>query len=232
MFDRHAGESVEPFASFNTSYTVGDRQSAVAGNRQRVKDHLGIGSLISCRQVHGDRIFCLGKGPGEDYEIDGYDALLTDLPEVGIMIQHADCQAVLLHDPVRKVVGAIHCGWRGSVLNILGKTIETMTRIYGSRPGDILAAISPSLGPCCSEFIHHRLELPPEFRSFMVRENYFDFWQISREQLTESGLSPSSIFISGICTACSPDYFSYRRAKRLGDERTGRNCSAIALFHG
>lgn len=232
MFDRHGGASAGPFASFNTSYAVGDMQSAVAGNRQKVKEILGIGSLVSCRQVHGDKIYCLERRPEADREIDGYDALLTDLPDVGIMIQHADCQAVLLFDPVRRVIAAVHCGWRGSVQDILGKTVETMATKYGTRAGDVRAAISPSLGPCCSEFVHHHLELPPDFRPFMVQENYFDFWRISRAQLVASGLHPSSITVSGICTACSSDYFSYRRAKKTGDERTGRNCSAIVLVQG
>ncbi len=232
MFDRHGGASAEPFASFNTSYTVGDLRAAVAGNRKRVKDFLGVEFLLSARQIHGDRIFCLEKRPGEDYEVDGYDALLTDLPDVGIMIQHADCQAVMLFDPVCKVIGAVHCGWRGSAQDILGKTVKMMTDAYGSRPVDVLAAISPSLGPCCSEFINHNQELPPGFHSFMVRENHFDFWQITRVQLIESGLRSASITVSGICTACSTDYFSYRRAKRLGDDRTGRNCSVVALGQG
>ena len=229
MFDRHGGTSVGPFDSFNTSYTVGDLRSTVDGNRKKVKDFLSLDYLVSARQVHGDRIFSLNKRPEDDCEVDGYDALLTDLSDVGIMVQHADCQAVLLFDPIRKVIGAVHCGWRGSVLNILGKTVKTMTEEYHSQPKDILAVISPSLGPCCSEFINHRRELPPDFRTFEVRENHFDFWRISREQLRESGLIPSAITTSGICTCCSDDYFSYRRAKRLGDGRTGRNCSVVAM---
>ncbi|MDP3480868.1 MAG: peptidoglycan editing factor PgeF, partial [Desulfoprunum sp.] len=212
MFDRHGGASDGLFTSFNTSYTVGDRDFAVTDNRKKVKDILNIDSLVSARQVHGDRIFCLEKRPDADCEIDGYDALVTDLLNVGIMIQHADCQAVLLFDPVRKVIGAVHCGWRGSVQNILGKTVKTMTEAYHSRPEDVLAVISPSLGPCCGEFINHHEELPADFQPFAVRGNHFDFWQISQAQLKVSGLSPSSITVTGICTSCSPDYFSYRRA--------------------
>ncbi len=229
LFDRHGGTSAGSFASFNASFTVGDSAASVICNRQRVKDLLGIGSLVSSRQVHGERISCLKDRPAEDCELDGYDALLSDLPDVGIMIQHADCQAVLLFDPVRRVIGAVHCGWRGSVANILGKTVKRMEGGYGVRPVDVLAVISASLGPCCSEFIHHQQELPPAFQRFLVRENHFDFWQISQDQLINAGLRPSSISVTGICTACSPDYFSYRRAKRLGDDTTGRNCSVIAL---
>lgn len=229
MFDRHGGRSIGHFTSFNGSYTVGDAESNVTSNRKRMKDILGIKILVSARQVHGDRIYKLDRDPGADYEVEGYDALITNLPDIGIMIQHADCQAVLLHDPIKRVIAAVHSGWRGSVQDILGKTVKMMAEDFGSRPEDILACISPSLGPCCSEFINYRQELPPSFRAYVVGENYFDFWQISRWQLMECGLSSSSIAISGICTSCSSDYFSYRRSKKLGHDATGRNCSVAVL---
>lgn len=229
LFDRKGGTSAGPFASFNTSYGVGDAVTSVGSNRKRVKEIFGIDVLVSARQVHGDRIFYLDRKPESDCEVDGYDAILTNIQGVGIMIQHADCQAVLLFDPTRRVIGAVHSGWRGSVQNILGKTVKAMTKMYRSKPEDVLAVVSPSLGPCCSEFVNHEQELPFEFRSFSVRENHFDFWQISQSQLEEAGLLSSSIAISGVCTSCSEDYFSYRRSKRLGDESTGRNCSVIVL---
>jgi copper oxidase (laccase) domain-containing protein len=84
----------------------------------------------------------------------------------------------------------------------------------GAAPAEIKAAISPSLGPCCAEFIHHEQELPPSFRQFMVRENYFDFWAVSRWQLTEAGLKAENIATAGICTKCSAEFFSYRRGDR------------------
>lgn len=229
MFNRHGGASAEPFSSFNTSYTVGDSASSVTENRARIKESLGIPSLISARQVHGDDIYCLDSKPQGDLEVDGYDALITDLPDVGIMIQHADCQAVILFDPQKKVVGAVHCGWRGSVLDILGKTVKAFTTRYKSLPENLLATISPSLGPCCSEFVNHQRELPPHFQCFHIGENHFDFWKISGEQLVAAGLKPSSITVSGKCTSCSSDYFSYRRARRQGNGVTGRNGTVVAL---
>jgi YfiH family protein len=229
MFDRHGGISGEPYASLNSSYTVGDASSAVAVNRRRIKEIMGVDLLVSARQVHGDRIYRLDSRPEEDLEVDGYDALVTDLPEVGIMVQHADCQAVLLFDPRRRVVGAVHCGWRGSVLDILGKTVQVFTSLYHSRPENLLAAISPSLGPCCSEFVNHQRELPSSFLRFQTAENHFDFWSISQAQLIAAGLMPASISVAEICTSCSSDYFSYRRARRHGNGVTGRNSSVICI---
>ena len=228
-FDRNLGVSAAPFASLHCSFGVGDQTEKVQANRLMMKQALGINRLVSARQVHGDQIIRIQETPDNDQEIDGVDALMTNRKDVGLMIKHADCQAILLHDPVQSAIAAVHCGWRGSVLNIIEKTVETMNASYQSRPEDIMASISPSLGPCCAEFINYRKELPVSFQAFQQRHNYFDFWKISRSQLMRAGLQPEKIRIAAICTCCSPDFFSYRRARRKGDGITGRNCSIIAL---
>jgi len=229
-FDRHHGTSEAPFASLNAAFTVGDQVERVRNNRQRIKHASGINRLVSARQVHGEQIHRIDEVPEQDEEREGFDALLTDRRGVGLMIQHADCQAILLHDPGRSVIAAVHCGWRGSVINIIGKTVRAMSSSYGSRPEDMTATISPSLGPCCAEFINYRQELPASFLPFQERGTYFDFWRISNWQLIEAGLQPHRIRTATICTCCSPDYFSYRRAVRRNNGITGRNCTLIALL--
>ncbi len=228
-FDRHHGVSGAPFGSLNGSFGVGDCAEKVQANRNRMKQSLGINRLVSARQVHGEQIFRIEEMPDSDQEIDGIDALMTNRRGIGLMIQHADCQAILLHDPVQSAIAAVHCGWRGSVIRIIEKTVEMMSSCYQSRAEDMVAIISPSLGPCCAEFINHRQELPASFQAFQARSNYFDFWQISKAQLMKAGLQPDKIKMTKTCTACSPDFFSYRRAKRKGNGVTGRNCSIIAL---
>ncbi len=164
-----------------------------------------------------------------DFEVDGYDALMTDQPDTALLIQQADCQAITLFDPKHPAIAAIHSGWQGSVLNIAGKTVRAMTETYNSSAVDIQARVSPSLGPCCAEFVNHPLELPDSFLPFQVEKNHFDFWQISKMQLIEAGLQEHNIHITGICTSCSGDYFSYRRACRNGDGITGRCASVIMM---
>lgn len=229
FFNRHGGVSCDPYASLNVGHRLGDISAAVDENRRLVKEALGISRLLSAKQVHGRGIFCLTESLQEDRSEEGVDALITGLSDVGLMIQQADCQAVLLFDPIRRVIAAVHCGWRGSVQDILPEVIEVMSQNYGSEPGDLLGAVSPSLGPCCAEFVNYKSELPPEFEPFMVRDNYFDFWQISRHQLISAGMKDTHIRIAGICTCCSDDYFSYRRATRQMNGVTGRNCSVIVL---
>lgn len=216
VFNRHGGVSPVPWASSNVTYGLGDRRENVLANRQRIKNLLGLRRLVSARQVHGSRVYTLTENLQEDIEVDGFDGLVTNVLDTGLMVQQADCQAVLLADPVRRAVGIAHAGWRGTVAGILGETIYAMCRAFASEPPDLLAAISPSLGPCCAEFVNFRTELPGPLHGYQVRETHFDFWAISRDQLRRAGVRPENIHTASICTRCSRDYFSYRREKQTG----------------
>ncbi len=229
FFDRHGGLGTAPFNSMNVSYGVGDREKTVLENRRRIQKISGSSFLLSAKQVHGDSIYSQTVPLEKNREVADVDALITDQQGIGLMIQQADCQAVLLFDPVKKIVAAVHCGWRGSVINILGKVVRRMISSFGVDAGDLLAAISPSLGPCCAEFVNYKKELPAEFRPFMMREDYFDFWQISKYQLASAGLAELHIKMVGSCTCCSKNYFSYRRSNHFSDGVTGRNCSVIVI---
>lgn len=225
FFTRHGGCSPPPYLGLNVSFGVGDKPSHVHENRQRIQNHLGSKSLISARQTHGKRVAIITE-PQESAELDGFDGLICSVPGIAIMIQQADCQGVLLYDPAKKIVAAVHSGWQGSVANIIQETISTMTLTFGSEPRDLLAGISSSLGPCCAEFVNFKTELPMEFQKFQTSPNHFDFWGISKKQLMSEGVLESHIDINGTCTKCSDNFFSYRR-NRL----TGRCCSVIGLRH-
>lgn len=228
MFTRRGGTGDRAYDSLNLSFGVGDCAKVVLNNRERIKQQLKIRHLVSSNQVHGDSV-ALVESVDKDHELADYDALITNQPGVGLLIQQADCQAILLHDPIQEVIAAVHNGWRGSVANIIGRTIGLMEQNFGVHPSDIRAVISPSLGPCCGEFINYRKELPVQFHSFQPTENHFDFRAISRSQLNQAGVGDTNIEICSICTACNTEYFSYRRARKSGGGRTGRNGSVIAL---
>jgi YfiH family protein len=223
VFGRQGGNSRAPYHSLNLSFGVGDDPAVVLANRALLKKSLGLSTLVSARQVHGDRILSITTEPEGDFEADGYDALITDC-RIGLMIQQADCQAVILHDPVGPALGMAHVGWRGSVVGILGATVRAMTEAFGSDPARLRAAVSPALGPCCAEFVNYRRELPPWMHAYQVRPDHFDFPAISTRQLEEAGLRPERISRAGLCTCCSPEYFSYRR-----DRVTGRFGTVAAL---
>ncbi len=180
--------------------------------------------LTAPAQIHGADVLPIepadiGRGrDGRDSAIPFVDGLLTDRPGVGIIMLSADCPPLLLYDPVRRVLGAGHASWRGTVAGIAANLVHQMTRSYGSRPQDLLAAIGPSAGPCC-------YAVGPEVRRIAAtrlsdvdacvprRDGrwYFDLWRALHIQLSEAGLKPENIETAAICSICDERLFSHRR---------------------
>ncbi len=223
-FSRQGGISPAPFASLNTSHDVGDALENVNDNRQIIKDTLDLRYLVSSHQIHGKNIFCVTEPISADLDVQGHDALITNIPNIGLIIQQADCQSIMLYDPKKRVIANIHSGWRGSIINIIDQTIDIMKMEYNVSPKTLMAAISPSLGSCCAEFVNYRQELPKKMHIYQNSPNHFDFWAMSRDQLQHAGLKPENIYVAGICTCCNNTYFSYRR-----QNMTGRMASVIGL---
>ncbi len=225
VFTRHGGISQGPYWSLNLSFEVGDEPKAVQHNRDLVKKTLGLRALLSARQVHGKQAYVCREPLTEDLEIDGYDILVTDQPGVGLLIKQADCQAVLLYDARRHVLALGHAGWRGLVAGVLEEAVSSLERHFGTRPKDLWAAISPSLGPCCAEFRDYKQIFPRAFWSFKKEGAHFDLWALAKAKLEALGLSPSRIFLPDLCNKCSPEFFSYRR-----EGITGRFATVAVLL--
>jgi YfiH family protein len=228
VFTRQGGISKSPYNTLNASYTTGDKPECVRKNLQIIKGVIGAKHLVFMNQMHGKEIVALRGEKIEAFEEPANaDAMITGLPHVALMVKQADCQAVILFDPTKGVVSNVHCGWRGNVHNILGSVVGRMGSEFGCRKADLLAAIGPSLGPCCAEFINHEQEFPEAFRHFMVREGHFDLWEISRWQLMEAGLKEDRIEVAGFCSRCNTDMFYSYRAEGI----TGR-FATVAMLKG
>ena len=223
VFLRSGGASVGPYGSLNVGDASGDAPANVAANRKLIGKILDLDELVFARQVHGKAVCTAAKGCKETPEC---DALTTSDPALGLVIQHADCQAAILYDPLRHAVANVHAGWRGSAANILAATVAAMQACYGSKPQDLLVGISPSLGPEHAEFIHYREELPESFWQYQIKPNHFDFWEISRAQLIKCGVKEHHIEIARLCTYADPErFFSYRR-----ERQTGRHATVVSLL--
>jgi YfiH family protein len=222
VVSRTGGVSQPPYDAFNLSHGVGDDPAVVAANRNRLRQMANGGIHVYTRQNHGTSIRTITRDAvdrGEAIQTDPMpaDALISDVPGIRLLIQTADCQAVMLYEPQRQVVANIHCGWRGSVADIIGRTVSRMVAEFGCDPGQMTAAIGPSLGPCCAEFINYKKEIPRQFWPFRVGAHHFDFWRISRHQLTMAGLVDGKVHGPGVCTRCNAHlFFSYRAARETG----------------
>jgi hypothetical protein len=198
----------------------------VAKNRKAFLESLGINvlSLVFCQQVHGDNVHIVvaddaGKG-SNSYEsgIPKTDALVTNLPNICLAILVADCVPIIFYDRSQKIIGVAHAGWRGTMLNIAGKTVQKMVDEFGTDPKNVLVGIGPSIGPNCFEVGNEVVVAAKEnkLEKFILHKNNkicFDLWEVNREQLLLSGIPSENIEISGVCTHCSEDYFSFRRDK-------------------
>jgi len=193
---------------------------------ERMDQFLADKRLAGAAQVHGGRAAVItSPDQAREEDIPAVDILVTTVPGLGLLIKQADCQAVMLYDPVNRVVANVHCGWRGQVLNLLSDTVRLLQSRFGTRPVDLYAAVGPSLGPCCAEFTNFRREFPPDLWTYQVQPAYFDLWRLSRDQMTAAGLLPSRLDLSGLCTrGGAGDFYSYRR-----DKVTGRQGAIIAL---
>jgi len=229
IFTRNHGYSLGSFRSLNVSFGVGDREKHVEKNRQLISQCMDGGELVFINQIHGATVLVLKNGNKSRFETPPAsftaDAIVTNIPNHLLVIQVADCQSVLMLDPVQHVVANVHCGWRGSINGILGETVEVMKSNFGCQGADIKAGIGPSLGPCCAEFVNFNREIPSKFWKYKDRADRFDFWAISRDQLNSAGILSENIFSSNMCTRCRTDhFFSFR-----GEGRTGRFAVAIGL---
>ena len=190
-------------------------------------------SFVFARQTHSDHIAIVNSGKGNT--ISDTDALITNEPGLFVCIQTADCVPILLFDPQKKVVAAIHAGWRGTVSKIALKSIQQMTEKFGCNPVNIIAGIGPSIhmhayevGPEVVEavkisFTNSSALLKP---SLNEGKAYFDLWEANQTVLIESGIPEENIEVMGLCTFEQADLFF--SARREGTD-TGRMVSGIRL---
>ena len=174
-----------------------------------------MGGAIMANQIHTDVVLEIKKKPETELRCDGF---ISGEKNLMMMVKIADCQGVLIYDPVTHKAASVHSGWRSSALNIIGKAIREMQDKFGTDPKNLRVAISPSLGPCCAEFTDPENELPDFCQEFVDENNHVDFWALSRKQCQEAGVPEDQIELAGQCTKCQPGYFSHRNgdSQRMG----------------
>jgi polyphenol oxidase len=238
----------------NLGFMEWDSREAVTENRPLFQSALAAQglALLPLKQIHSDVVHLFSKPAAEPSK---GDASLTNTPGLLLGVQTADCVPILIVDPKKRAVAAVHAGWRGTLARIAQKSIGRMQLEFGCQPADLLAALGPSIGPCCYEV---GVELVSKFTAqFADAHDFFDEprtgdepnpiqWlnmappghqpppknvrldlrKANRSQLIASGLRPNNIYSSDLCTACRTDLlFSYRREGPL----SGRLMSVVGI---
>lgn len=238
IITRTGGFSSTPYASLNVGSTVGDNPELVERNKDQAFTALNVSprSIYDVWQVHGADVVCTDRPRPDKEPHKKADAILTDQPGVNLFMRFADCVPILLFDPIRRVIGLAHAGWKGTVLRTAAYAVIRMREVYGSLPADIMAVIGPSIGQ------HHyevgavvesevRRAFGAESSKVLRSSNgknesgfQFDLWRANQLVLEQVGVQ--QIEITGLCTACHlSDWYSHRAE----GGNTGRFGALIAL---
>jgi YfiH family protein len=246
FLSRRGGVSTGCFADLNFSCREGDCPEDVVENWRRLTDafQLNLSQVVLMHQTHGDRIITIDSdhhgiittSPVLPEEAHACDALVTNRQEIAIGVKTADCVPLFLVDRVKRVIGVVHAGWRGTALNIAGQAVDVFVDRFSSQPGDILATIGPAIGPCCYEVdadVYEALTIytkgvgAPFLHPGAAKDRWMlDLRAVNRCQLEQRGVPAENIFSTPHCTSCRSDvFFSHRR----DHGHTGRHVSFLML---
>jgi hypothetical protein len=187
------------------------------------------------KQTHNDVIGIIDE-TNHSKVFENTDSLITNVPSIILAIKTADCVPILLFDHIKKVIGAVHSGWRGTAQNIVGKTIAEMVNVFGSDPSNIIAAIGPCIGSknyeVGSEVIQKIKTVTSDhnaifnFDKTSIGKAFLDLTLANFNLLLDSGLKEKNIDAANLCTfSMKDDFFSARRDGSI----TGRMINGISI---
>jgi YfiH family protein len=188
--------------------------------------------LLTLRQVHGADVLIFAENTRALTYPQPYDAVITNRKGIALGIWTADCLPIVLIDKSKKIIAAVHAGWRGLWRGVIERTVSEMIKAFESAPADILAGIGPGIGPCCYEIKEDVSSLfqnshDAAHRFIQEREGrtYLDLSRAAQLELETAGIPRDHIEAVPLCTACRGDlFFSFRR-----DKKPGRQLSFIML---
>lgn len=232
---RDGGVSAGPYASLNVGCGVPDAPAAVWENRRRLLEaaRLDPERCVWASQVHGTEVAVV-TGADAGRKLTGIDGLATAEPGLALAVVCADCSPVFLYDPVTPAVGMVHAGWRGAVAGAAFAGVKAMVQAFGSDPARLLAAVGPSIGPCCYEVDEAVAQAAAGSaaagRGLLIptRPGHYllDLWRLNVLALEGAGVRSEAISVAGICTRCNHErFFSHRASGGL----SGRGAGLIAL---
>ena len=216
-------------STMNFSFSRGDREEDVRENFRRMSAALEVQeeNIVFSNQTHTTNVRVVteedrGKGLIKPLDYDDVDGLVTNIPGICLTTFYADCVPLFFVDPVKRVIGLSHSGWRGTVGKIGKSTVEKMQEEYGSNPKDILAAIGPSICQDCYEVSEDVIE---EFKKafdgeqwrdlFYRKENgkyQLNLWKANEYVFLEAGIQKEHMAVSNVCTCCNDEVFFSHRA--------------------
>lgn len=225
---RRGGVSTGEFSSLNLRISCADSRENVFKNYELLADTLGFETknVVMSHQVHSNFVRRADAGEGLFApDRPNADGLVSDRENLALFVFSADCVPILLADTATGAVAAVHAGWRGTALGILGEAVRRMAEEYGTNPADIVAAIGPHIsqdrfetgGEVYDAMRAHFGEKTDEHTIKRGEKFFPDLGLLNREELIRAGVCLENIDLDTHCTMCEPEYFWSHR--RTGDAR-------------
>lgn len=230
---RLGGVSEGIYGSMNLNFTRGDDEEKVRRNYELFGKATGLRpeNMVMAKQTHTTNVLRvneshMGMGIVRERNFDDIDGLITDCPGVVLVTAYADCVPLYFVDTVHKAIGLSHSGWRGTVNNMAGVTVNKMEKEFGTNPADLVAFVGPSICVNCyevgadvaDEFAKaYKSEVFDGILSIKDEKNMkfrLNLHEANRKNLLNAGLNPDNIMVTDVCTCCNPDILYSHRASR------------------
>lgn len=243
---RHGGVSTNEHSSLNFRNKGTDKVENVKENLRRIREELNFSNVYKANQDHTDTVIHINSENKEKYlayegntdeKADGY---IVSEKNIATLITTADCNPIIIYDPVKNVIANVHAGWKGVINRVYINAISKMEKEFGSKVEDLLVCIGPSIRKCC--FSSEEESFKEKFTSvFNYEEKYLeyedksnrfhiDLIEILKTEFRKIGVEDKQIHVANICTRCNTkDFFSYRECVQKGMKDYGTMATIVEL---
>lgn len=244
---RHGGVSEYPCESLNFRTIGKDKKENLLSNLKIICDKIGFEdkNVFKAKQNHTDKVLIIDNNNKEKYSfskfsMEEFDAYTTNEKNIATLVTTADCNPIIIYDPIKNVVSNIHSGWKGTIKKIYLNAIDIMVQKFNSNVEDLIFCIGPSIKKCC--FTSKEKSFKEKFTDIWKEENEYIYYEedsdifhidlsyVIKKDILQKGIKEENIAICDICTMCNhKDFFSYRIATKNNYEDYGTFATIVYL---
>lgn len=243
---RHGGVSTGVYNSLNFRAVGKDKYENVDKNLEIISSCAGIKkeNIYKGKQDHTDNILILDNENKDKYKFSNlskecYDAYIVTKKDINTLVTTADCNPIIIYDPILNIYANVHSGWKGTLKKISLKAAKIMHEKFGSKYEDLIVCIGPSIRKCCftskeDEFKRKFTDVFPKEEEYISKDKegryHFDLIHVIKDDFINIGVKKENIAICNICTCCNEDdFYSYRKATRRKDEDYATFATIVGL---
>lgn len=243
---RHGGVSTGVYNSLNFRTVGNDKYENIDKNLEIISSCNGIKKekIYKGKQDHTDNILILDNENKYKYKFSNlskecYDAYIVAKKDINTLVTTADCNPIIIYDPILNIYANVHSGWKGTLKRISLKAVKIMHEKFGSKYEDLIVCIGPSIRKCCftskeDEFKRKFTDVFPKEEEYISKDKegryHFDLIHVIKDDFINIGVKKENIAICNICTCCNEDdFYSYRKATRRKDEDYATFATIVGL---